>query len=96
MLQETIKAVKDAENKAETILKEADEKVISLREQANQDAKTLKEEEAKKAREHAAKAKAESEMKIFDSETEKEIAALKQMAAAKENKAIEMVISSLY
>ena len=41
VLQETIKAVKDAENKAETILKEADEKVISLREQANQDAKTL-------------------------------------------------------
>ena len=62
----------------------------------------VKEEEAKKARKHAAetleaaKAKAESEMKIFDSETEKEIAALKQMAAAKENKAIEMVISNLY
>lgn len=102
MLQETIRAVKDAESKAESILKEAEEKVVALREEAVQEAKLLKEEETKKAREHAAgllaaaQAKAEGEKGVFDSDTEKEIAELKRMAAEKESHAIEVVISDLY
>lgn len=102
MLQETIRAVKDAESKAESILKEADEKVIALREEANQQAKLLKEEETKKARARAseeleaAQARADAEKGVFDSDTEKEIAELKRMAAEKESHAIEVVISELY
>lgn len=102
MLQETIKAVKDAESKAESILREADEKAAAIKEQAAGEAEFLKEEEMKKAREQAAlvleaaKTKADGEKGVFDSDTEKEITELRRMAAEKENHAIEVVISGLY
>lgn len=102
MVQETIKVVQETEAKADQILRDAQEQCAAIVEKAQADAKQLKDHEIQEA-----KAKAQSAMEVsqkesdqamagVESDIQKEIAALKELAAAKEAQAIEGIISQLY
>ncbi|MGI6070110.1 MAG: ATPase [Blautia sp.] len=102
MVQETIQAVKETENQAEQILKDAAVQADAIVKKAREDAAALKEEQMKAAKEKAAsdmentKAGEAGKLDQLDGEVQKEIAALRELAAAKEEQAIDMVISQLY
>ena len=102
MVQETIKMVKEAEAKAEQILKDAAAQCAGIVEKAKADGEQLKEEQVS-----AAKAQAQAAMDVSKKESEKtmasvesdlrnEIAALQKAAAGKEAEAIDAVIAQLY
>lgn len=101
MVEETIKAVKDAEAKAGEILKAAAQKASDIVEKARADGTVLQEQEVKIAKEAAEAEKTSAregllKMLAQDEESDKEIAALKALAAGKESQAIDMIIGQLY
>ena len=102
MVAETIKKVQEAESKAEMIAKECRQQCTDMVEQAKKDAANLKEARLQKANEKAAEAmeaskkEAEKFMESVDADIQKEIAALKTLAAGKETQATEAIIAALF
>ena len=102
MVQETMQAVKEAENKAEQILKAAAEEASAILDQAKVQAQEEKEKQIRAAQEKAAsdmaalRSSSEKEWEGQSVESEKDIAALRELASAKEAQAIDLVISKLY
>ena len=102
VVQETIKVVQEAEAKADEILKNAGTQCAEIVEAAKGEAKQLKEAKIKEAKDQTQKAmevsKKESDqaMESVEAGIQKEIAALKKLAAKKEAQAIDAVIAQLY
>ncbi|HBB61123.1 MAG TPA: hypothetical protein DCZ61_04955 [Lachnospiraceae bacterium] len=102
MIQESVKAVKDAEARAEAMIAEAKAKAAEIQKQAGaRSEQILKDAEAAAKQEYdgkmaQARADGESRLAEADSEIRKEIDALKAAAAQKEEAAIERVIEKLW
>lgn len=102
MVKETMEAVKQAEEKAESILKEAGEKANAILEKAHTDAELLCDRERAAAKEKAAQAMETAKAEMVNSsylnkqKVKKEVDALRADAAAGEARAIEMVLKNLY
>ena len=101
MVQETIRAVKEAEDKAEKKLQETKAQCDGILEKAKEDASKTLEAAKKDAAGQAEAAMGQAQAKgqeILDESlkmAEKEIAALKTLSAEKEEKAVSTVISQL-
>lgn len=101
MVEETIKTIKETENEAERMIREADEKSAAILEKAGKEAESLKnqsETDAKnKARVILDMEKQAGEQSIQDAlaGVEKEISVLKEKARAKESEVISAVIAEL-
>lgn len=101
MVQDTINAVKEAEERAEKIVSAAAEESRALVENAKEEAEVLKaakEEEARQtAKEAMEKAVIQGEeiLADFRKASELDIGALKELAALKGSKAVELIISRL-
>ncbi len=101
MIEETIKAVKDAENSARELIAKAKEEAAGIVKAAKAEAETRKETAAEKAKEERAQrlALAEAEgKKIVDAseeESKRSIEALKLVAGNNEKAAIETVLRKL-
>lgn len=102
MVKETIRAVEEAEKKADEIMKKAGEEAGAIVAKAEEEAKLLKKRDEESACERAdqALAAAKSEMKEVESlcnqEVQKEVDALKQSADKKAGQAVEAILASLY
>ncbi len=101
MVEETIRTIKETENEAEGIIKKADAAYTEILEMAKADAADMvsKAEAGAKAEaaadlEKAKEAGRKSEQEAMDG-VEKEIAALKQGALAKESEVVAAVIAEL-
>lgn len=101
MVQETIRAVKEAEEKAEKKLQETKARCDGILAKAREDAAAAKDEAKKEASGQADAAMRQAQAKgqeILDESlklAEKEIAALKALAGEKEERAVGVVISEL-
>ena len=102
MVAETIKKVQEAEGKADSIAKDCRQQCTDMVDQAKKDALQLKEARLQEAKEkagaamEASKKEAEKFMESVDADIQKEIAALKTLAAGKEAQATEAVIKALF
>ena len=102
MVAETIKKVQEAEGKADSIAKECRQQCTDMVDQAKKDALQLKEARLQEAKEkagaamEASKKEAEKFMESVEADIQKEIAALKTLAAGKEAQATEAIIESLF
>ena len=102
MVKETIEAVRQAEEKAESILRKAGEEADAVLANAKADAKLFGDREQEAAREKAAQAMrtAEEEMtKVQEQnnqDVQREAAALRHDAAQHEAQAVTAVLSGLY
>lgn len=102
MVKETIDVIKSAEAKAEQILSDAQEQKKAIIAKAYADAGLLKEEKAKAAKNMAdnefsqLEKQMEQSIQEFDGKVNKEISALRQMAASKERTAINAVITQMF
>jgi len=102
VVQETIKAVEEAEKKAEEIIKKAGEEAEGIVAKAEEEAKLLKKREKESACNKAdqALAAAKSEMKevedLNSQDVQKEVEALRQTANQKAEQATEAILASLY
>ncbi|MGL6197409.1 MAG: hypothetical protein ACRC3H_00600 [Lachnospiraceae bacterium] len=102
MVKETVKAVEEAEKKADDIMKKAGEEANATIAEAEENAKLLKQREKESACKIAdqALATAKSEMKEVETrcnqEVQQEVDALRQSANQKADQAIKAVIASLY
>lgn len=101
MVQDTIKVVKDAESKAEQLVRDANEKSRALLEEGRSTALAMQEDARRQGKEAAAQAELELTQegegflgKSFES-AEVDIATLRQLASAKEEAAIAMIISEI-
>lgn len=101
MVEETIKTIKETENEAEEILREADVTCTSILEKAAASAREIKEQAQEQAKEkaqaaiEAAKAAGEISAREALTRVDGEIADLKKAAQAKEREAIDSVIADL-
>lgn len=101
MVQETVQAIKDAEREAEKRIHAAQEECGRIEAEAKEEARQLKEKALEEAREEAArklsKTKEEGQRILEEAaeEAEKEAEALRKLAAGKEARAVEKIISSL-
>ena len=102
MVAETIKKVQEAEGKADQIAKECRQQCTDMVEQAKKEACELKEARLQDAKAkagaamEASKKEAEKFMESVEADIQKEIAALKTLAAGKEAQATEAIIESLF
>nr|WP_317283355.1 hypothetical protein [uncultured Sellimonas sp.] len=102
MIQETIRAVKDAEAKAQAILEQADAEAAEILAEAERQADDLKKSAVKEAKEKAQKGlddliqQSKAGESAFDEETVKEVEALKAVAKQKEAQAVDMILSNLF
>lgn len=102
VVKETVRAVEEAEQKADQIMKKAVEEADIIVAEALENAKLLKQREKDSARAHADQAltAAKSEMKeeeeLCNLEIQKEVATLKENASQNAEQAIEAVIAGLY
>ena len=101
MLEETLKSVRDAEAKAEEILKEADAKAASVLEDAKVKAQAMKEDTASKVRSLSQKTtqavhkEGDTQLEMAAKEARKEIEALRELVVPKKPEALEAIISAL-
>ncbi len=101
MVEETIKTIKETEMQAEAMVKKAEEECAAILEDAKARAESLQAETLAEAKKKAADALArekevgESSVQEALAEVEKDIAALKERAGAKESEVISAVISAL-
>ena len=101
MISDTINAIKEAEEKARLIVEEAQKESASIREKAGQDGALYVEECVKKARDEAGaemdalKKECGALGEAEAGELEKEIEAIKALAATKEDSAVSMIIDHL-
>ncbi len=101
MVQETIRAVKEAEEQAEKKLQETKAQCDGILKKAKEDAVAAQDAAKKEALGQADAAMGQAQAKgreILDESlrmAEKEIAALKALAAEKEEKAVNVIISEL-
>ncbi len=94
MVEETIRTIKETENEAEEIIKKADAAYTEILEKAKADAAEMVKSEAAAALEAAKEAGRKSEQEAMDS-VDREIAALKKDALAKESEVVAAVIAEL-
>jgi vacuolar-type H+-ATPase subunit H len=96
-----VKAVKEAEAGAENIVAEARLKAADLQKQAESDAEAIRSRAAKAAKEAyearmtEARSIGEKKLAEADSETRKQVEALKAAAAEREGSAVDKVIQTL-
>ena len=101
MLEDALKSVKEAEEKAGILIQEADAKAASIVEEAKAKAKTMKEGTAGKIRsgsqeaEEAARKDSEAKLAEAEVQAKKEADALRQLVEPKREEALEAVITSL-
>ena len=97
MLEETLKSVRDAEAKAEEILKEADAKAASVLEDAKVKAQAMKEDTASKVRSLSQKTtqavhkEGDTQLEMAAKEARKEIEALRELVVPKKPEALEAI-----
>ena len=101
MLEQNIKAVKEAENKAEQLIAEAKAEAVKIEESAWEKAKEIRLEAEKEAlsAEETVLARAtemgEEHKAEVRKETDKELEAIRAMAKTKESAAVDLVINEL-
>lgn len=101
MVEETIRSIRETEERADAIIKEAEQKSRKILGKAEKRAGQVSEEIVSSARADALltveQAKADGERKEADSaaETEKSVRMLKESALAREKEAVDLVISML-
>lgn len=101
MVEETIKAIKETEAKAEDIVKGADVQCKKMLDDASKEAEKLKADQIEKIRQTADAMMAEAKEKGAQSQqaamknVEIEIEALRELASVKEEEAVSLVISQL-
>lgn len=101
MIEETVKAVKEAEAGAENIIAEAKLKAADLQKRAEADVSVIRSDTAKAAQdaydERMTEARSVGEKKLAeaDSETQRQVEALKAAAAEREGSAVDKVIQTL-
>ena len=101
MLEETLKSVRTAEEKAEEMIRAADAKAASVLEEAKAKAQALKEETAQKVRSlsqemtRADETEGSRQLEEAAREAGKEIEALKELIIPKKPEAVEAIISAL-
>ena len=101
MLEDALKSVKEAEEKAGVLIQDADAKAASIVEEAKAKAKAMKEETAAKIRsrsldaEEAARKDGEAKLAEAEGQAQKEADALRQLVEPKRKEAVEAVITSL-
>ena len=101
MLENALKSVKEAEEKAAAAMREADAQAAAIIEEAKAKAKAMKEETAAKIRsrsldaEEAARKNGEAKLTEAEGQAQKEADALRQLVEPKRKEAVEAVITSL-
>lgn len=101
MVEETIRSIRETENRADEIVREAEEQSRSILEEAKNKAEQSADEILSRAREAAriaagqAKEAGDREEADAMAETEKAVSALKERALSREKEAVDLVISLL-
>ncbi|MGI6012225.1 MAG: hypothetical protein ACOX8H_12150 [Ruminococcus sp.] len=101
MLDETIKAVKDAEQKSGVIVQEAEQQAAGIISQAEEEASEWKKQQLLQAQTEAERLLDEEKKKGEElfvrsaAESQKQIAEVKETASRKEGEAVRLVISQI-